>query len=75
MPRSERRHYSDPVKYKAPYLLRNLEIKRPNQVFALDIRYIPLNRGYLYLLVIIDWKTRCVLGLEPVQYYGSCLGG
>jgi putative transposase len=52
----------DPVKYKAPYLLRNLEIKRPNQVWALDISYIPLNRGYVYLLVIIDWKTRCVLG-------------
>ena len=52
----------DPAKYKAPYLLRNLKIKRPNQVWALDISYMPLNRGYVYLLVIIDWKTRCVLG-------------
>jgi transposase InsO family protein len=52
----------DPAKYKAAYLLRKLKIKRPNQVWALDISYIPLNRGCVYLLVIIDWKTCCVLG-------------
>ena len=44
----------DPAKYKFPYLLRNLEINRPNQVWALDISYIPMERGYLFLLVIID---------------------
>ena len=51
-----------PAKYKAPYLLRKLKIQRPNQVWALDISYMPLNRGYVYLLVSIDWKTRGVLG-------------
>ena len=57
-----RRTVCDPVKYKAPYLLRNLKVKRLKQVWALYISYIPLNRGYVYLLVIIDLKTRRVLG-------------
>ena len=52
----------DPAKYKFPYLLRNLEINRPNQVWALDISYIPMERGYMFLLVIIDWHSRAVVG-------------
>ena len=52
----------DPAKYKFPYLLRNLKITRPNQVWALDISYIPMERGYMFLLVIIDWHSRAVVG-------------
>ncbi len=52
----------DSAKYKFPYLLRNLKINRPNQVWALDISYIPMERGYMFLLVIIDWHSRAVVG-------------
>ena len=44
-----------------PYLLRNLAIDRPNQVWAADITYIPIGRGFLYLVAIIDWASRAVL--------------
>jgi putative transposase len=44
-----------------PYLLRGLEIDRPNQVWAADITYIPMRQGFLYLFVILDWATRRVL--------------
>jgi putative transposase len=44
-----------------PYLLRNLEITRPNQVWCADITYIPVQRGFLYLVAIMDWATRHVL--------------
>jgi putative transposase len=44
-----------------PYLLRNLAIDRPNQVWCADITYIPLRRGFLYLVVIMDWMSRKVL--------------
>ena len=44
-----------------PYLLRNLMIERPNQVWAADITYIPIGRGFLYLVAIIDWASRAVL--------------
>ena len=44
-----------------PYLLRDLAITRPNQVWAADITYIPMSRGFLYLVAIIDWHSRCVL--------------
>ncbi len=44
-----------------PYLLRNLAIDRPNQVWAADITYIPIGRGFLYLVAVIDWATRAVL--------------
>ena len=52
----------DPAKYKFPYLLRNLKFNRPNQVWALEISYIPMERGYMFLLVIIDWHSRAVVG-------------
>jgi hypothetical protein len=44
-----------------PYLLRGLVIDRPNQVWASDITYIPMARGFLYLVAIIDWTSRAVL--------------
>jgi putative transposase len=44
-----------------PYLLRNLSIDRPNQVWAMDITYIPMARGFIYLTVVLDWYTRRVL--------------
>ena len=44
-----------------PYLLRGLQITRPNQVWAADITYIPMARGFLYLVVIMDWYSRYVL--------------
>jgi putative transposase len=44
-----------------PYLLRGKEIKRPNQVWAMDITYIPMARGFVYLAVVLDWASRRVL--------------
>jgi putative transposase len=44
-----------------PYLLRGLEITRPNQVWAMDITYIPMARGFVYLAVVLDWLSRRVL--------------
>lgn len=44
-----------------PYLLRNLTIDRPNQVWAMDITYIPMARGFVYLVVVMDWYSRRVL--------------
>lgn len=44
-----------------PYLLREMTIDQPNQVWAADITYIPMLRGFLYLVAIIDWSTRRVL--------------
>ena len=38
-----------------PYLLRGMAIKRPNQVWAMDITYIPMARGFVYLAVVLDW--------------------
>lgn len=44
-----------------PYLLRGLHIDRPNQVWCTDITYLPMRRGFLYLVAIMDWATRKVL--------------
>ena len=44
-----------------PYLLRGLAIDRPNHVWATDITYIPIGRGFLYLVAVIDWASRAVL--------------
>ena len=44
-----------------PYLLRNLAIIRPNQVWSTDITYVPMPRGFMYLVAIIDWFSRYVL--------------
>src|SRR6202049_1496270 len=44
-----------------PYLLRGMAIARPNQVWAMDITYIPMARGFVYLAVVLDWFSRRVL--------------
>jgi putative transposase len=44
-----------------PYLLRDLAVDRPNQVWAMDITYIPMARGFVYLTAVLDWFTRRVL--------------
>lgn len=52
---------SDPEHYKYPYLLKGLDINRPNQVWATDITYIRLQGGFAYLVAIMDWYSRYVL--------------
>ena len=44
-----------------PYLLREASITRPNQVWAADITYLPMARGFLYLVAVMDWHSRYVL--------------
>ena len=44
-----------------PYLLRSMRITRPNQVWAADITYVPMARGFMYLVAIMDWHSRYVL--------------
>jgi putative transposase len=58
-----------------PYLLRNLMIDRPNQVWCADITYIPVQRGFLYLVAIMDWATRHVLAwrLSNTMDAGFCV--
>ena len=58
-----------------PYLLRDKRIDQPNQVWAADITYIPMRRGFLYLVAIIDWATRRVLSwrLSNTLTAGFCV--
>ena len=49
---------------KFPYLLRNMNIWLPNQVWAIDITYIPMKQGHMYLTAIIDWHSRYLIGWE-----------
>ena len=46
---------------KYPYLLRDLEITRSNQVWCSDITYVPMRRGFMYLVAVMDWRSRFVL--------------
>ena len=57
-PNLSQRHAAHPI---YPYLLRHLNIDRPNQVWATDITYIPMRRGFVYLVAIMDWYSRRVL--------------
>jgi len=57
-PRTTRKHPQHPI---YPYLLRGLKINRPNQVWAMDITYIPMARGFVYLVAVLDWYSRKVL--------------
>lgn len=57
-PRTSQRH---PAHRVYPYLLRHLEITRPNHVWAADITYIPMKRGFVYLFAVLDWASRRVL--------------
>jgi len=47
-----------------PYLLRGLEIDRPNQVWSTDITYIPMAKGFIYLIAVMDWYSRKVLSWQ-----------
>ena len=57
-PHLSRRH---PAHTIYPYLLRDLPISRPNHVWAADITYIPMRRGFVYLFAVLDWASRRVL--------------
>ncbi len=50
--------------HKMPYLLKNKNIFLPNQVWAIDITYIPMKHGHMYLTAIIDWYSRLIVGWE-----------
>ena len=54
-PQTTRRHPEHKV---YPYLLRNLAVTRPNQVWAMDITYIPMARGFVFLAAVVDWYSR-----------------
>ena len=54
-----------------PYLLGGMEFTRPNQVWAADITYVPMARGFLYLVAIMDWYSRCVEALEEALGKGK----
>lgn len=58
-----------------PYLLRNVAVQRPDQVWATDITYVPLRHGFLYLVAIMDWYSRQVLSwrLSNTLDVGFCL--
>ena len=57
-PGTSRRHRAHPI---YPYLLRHRTITRPNDVWAMDITYIPMERGFVYLVAVMDWASRRVL--------------
>jgi putative transposase len=57
-PNTSRRHAAHPI---YPYLLRHLSIERSNHVWATDITYIPMRRGFVYLVAIVDWYSRRIL--------------
>jgi len=57
-PNTSKRHPGHKI---YPYLLRGLDINRPNQVWATDITYLPMAKGFAYLTVILDWYSRKVL--------------
>jgi putative transposase len=60
-PHTSRPHPAHPV---YPYLLRDVAVVRANQVWASDITYLPMRRGFLYLVVVMDWYSRYVLSWE-----------
>jgi putative transposase len=57
-PNTSRRHAAHPI---YSYLLRERVIRRPNEVWAMDITYIPMSRGFVYLAAVMDWASRKVL--------------
>src|SRR5204862_2674761 len=58
-----------------PYLLRNLAVMGPNHVWAMDITYIPMARGFVYLTAVVDWFSRRVLAwrLSITMEAGFCI--
>ena len=71
-PDTSRRNKAHPV---YPYLLRELDVTRSNQVWCADVTYIPLAHGFVYLVAIMDWHTRHVLAwrLSTTQDTACCL--
>lgn len=71
-PRTSQKH---PEHRIYPYLLRDLPITRPNQVWCSDITYIPMRRGFLYLVAIMDWHSRKILSwrLSNSMDAGFCI--
>jgi putative transposase len=71
-PKTTQRHPVHPV---FPYLLRTLTVTRPNHVWAADITYIPMARGFVYLVVVMDWASRKVLSwrLSPTLTADFCV--
>ena len=57
-PNTSRKHPNHKI---YPYLLKNLKIDRPNQVWCADITYIPMSKGWVYLVAVMDWFSRRVL--------------
>ena len=55
---------AEPQHRKHPYLLRDLDINRPNLVWAADITYVPLPQGFMYLVAVMDWFSRFVLAWQ-----------
>ena len=72
-PNTSQRHAKHPI---YPYLLRNRVIDRANQVWATDITYIPMRRGFIYLCAVIDWYSRRVLAwrLSNTEIYTTDQG-
>jgi len=63
---------------KYPYLLRNIPVKHNNQVWSTDITYVPMNKGFMYLVAVIDWHSRYVLSWKlsntmTVEFCKDCL--
>lgn len=71
-PRTTTLHPAHPV---YPYLLKGMTIDRPNQVWCADITFIPVRRGFLYLVAVMDWTTRKVLSwrLSNTMHASFCL--
>lgn len=71
-PNTSRAH---PAHKKYPYLLRNLNIGRANQVWCADITYIPMRKGFLYCVAVMDWHSRKVLSfrLSNTMDSGFCV--
>jgi putative transposase len=71
-PRTSQPHPAHPI---YPYLLKNLGIDRPNQVWCADITFIPVRHGFLYLVAIMDWATRKMLSwrLSNTMHAGFCV--
>jgi putative transposase len=71
-PKTSKKH---PAHKIYPYLLAELHISRPNQVWCTDITYIPMRRGFLYLVAIMDWHSRKVLSwrLSNTMEAGFCI--
>ena len=53
-----------PEHVKYPYLLRDVQVTKPNQAWCSDITYIPMKHGFMYLVAVMDWHSRFILSWE-----------